>query len=66
MPLVNGLEVVAELRKNTRFDKSVVAVISTGMSERDSSAFTALGANHVHIKPYQLKEYRLLVEKIMQ
>jgi len=65
MPLINGMAVVSNIRQDNRFNKSIVTVISTGITEKDASIFADLGADHVYTKPYTMKDYVNIVQQVM-
>jgi len=66
MPFINGMAVVSRIRQDNRFDKSILTVISTGISPVDAKTFTQLGANHVYTKPYTMKDYVSIVKEVMK
>ena len=64
MPDINGLEVVSFIRKNPKFARSVVLVISTESSERDRKRALVLGASSFLSKPFTAAALRALVEEL--
>ena len=65
MPFINGMAVVSSIRQDSRFYKSIVTVISTGISEKEVNIFTDLGADYVYTKPYTMKDYVNIVQQVM-
>ncbi len=61
MPDINGLELVAFMRKSEAHARTPVVIISTEASEKDKSRGLALGANAFLRKPFQPEELRALV-----
>ena len=63
MPLMNGLECLAEIRKKTR--PVPVFMLSTSNSELDVSRAKMLGANGFITKPTSVDQYRLTIKHVM-
>ncbi len=63
MPDINGLELVAFMRKSEAHARTPVIIISTESSEKDKSRGLALGANAFLRKPFQPDELRALVRR---
>jgi two-component system, chemotaxis family, chemotaxis protein CheY len=61
MPDINGLELVAFIRKSEVHARTPVIIISTEASEKDKNRGFALGANAFLRKPFQPEELRALV-----
>lgn len=61
MPDINGLELVAFIRKSEAHARTPVIIISTEASEKDKNRGLALGANAFLRKPFQPDELRVLV-----
>jgi len=59
MPKKNGIECLAEIRKNERLRNIIVAIYSTSTSEKDIEATFVNGANVYIEKP---NEFSLLIE----
>ena len=64
MPGMTGNECVAELRKRSEFDNSVVTVMSTSIPEKVAETLKNLGANFTFEKPTKFEEYNYIVQKI--
>jgi len=52
MPDINGLELIAFMRRNELHKETPVLIISTQSSERDRARGLSLGANGYLIKPF--------------
>ena len=63
MPDINGLELVAFLRKTPQHKNTPVIIISTEASVRDQERGIALGANAFLSKPFEPDDLRALVAK---
>jgi len=63
MPDINGLELVAFLRKTPQHRTTPVIIISTEASSRDQERGIALGANAFLSKPFEPEELRALVAR---
>jgi len=63
MPDINGLELVAFLRKTPQHRSTPVIIISTEASSRDQERGIALGANAFLSKPFEPDELRALVAR---
>src|SRR5688572_7431085 len=65
MPDINGLELIAFLRKNPKYQKTPVLIISTESSERDRQKGLALGANAYLTKPFAPEDLVTTVKKLL-
>lgn len=57
LPKVSGIEVLTQLRSASRWDRTLVIVVSSSDSESDRAAAARLGANAYFRKPTDLAEY---------
>jgi DNA-binding response OmpR family regulator len=64
MPTLNGKECVKALRRDGRYNKSVITVVSTNLSAWDTIEFRDFGADYIFKKPGRLPEYVTLLHKI--
>jgi two-component system, chemotaxis family, chemotaxis protein CheY len=65
MPDINGLELIAFLRKNPSYAQTPVLIISTESSERDRAKGLALGANAYLTKPFEPDALKAAVKKLL-
>jgi len=56
MPKMNGIEFMNELRKDKRYDKVKIFVMTTSTEERDRNTAMSLGVNEYIIKPLNFNE----------
>ncbi len=63
MPRKNGLECLAEIRRNSRYNEISIAIYSTSQSEEDMEATFMGGANVYIHKPSEFKMLRQVLEK---
>jgi len=64
MPDVNGLELINFMRKDKRYEKIPIIIISTERSEEDKKRGVALGANAYITKPFKPEDLQELVKEI--
>jgi CheY-like chemotaxis protein len=57
MPKVSGLEVLREIRRNERFDKIPVVMLTSSREKRDIAESYQLLANAYVVKPVDFEEY---------
>ncbi len=65
MPMMNGVECLAEIRQMERLSASQVYIYSTASSPKLAQEALDLGANEFLIKPSSVPELRQLLEKIL-
>ncbi len=65
MPDINGLELIAFLRKNPAYATTPVIIISTESSERDREKGLALGADAYLTKPFAPEELQDAVRGLL-
>jgi two-component system chemotaxis response regulator CheY len=58
MPDINGLELIAFIKKHPQFSSLPVLVISTERSEEDRKRALALGATDYLVKPFDMEPFR--------
>jgi len=61
MPDINGLELVSFVKRDRRYERTPLVIVSTEGSERDRDKGLALGANAYLVKPFAAAELRRLV-----
>ncbi len=61
MPDINGLELIAFIKKHPQFSSLPVLVISTERSEEDRKRALALGATDYLVKPFDMEPFRAKV-----
>lgn len=64
MPVKNGLECLALLREESKFDKVSIIIYSTSSSKKDIDEAYKLGANYYVVKPSSQEEITELIQKI--
>lgn len=64
LPRVNGLEVLAQLRKHERFGAVPVVVLTTSNDEKDIRQAYAMGANSYILKPVDFDEFLSVAAEI--
>lgn len=64
MPDINGLEVIAFMRKSDAHKATPLLIISTEAAARDRDRALALGANGFLSKPFEAVELRDAVERL--
>jgi two-component system chemotaxis response regulator CheY len=64
MPNINGLELVAMLRKSEAHGQTPVVIISTESSPRDRERGLELGANEYLAKPFEPEALRAAVARL--
>ncbi len=65
MPDINGLELIAFIRKNPSYEKTPVLIVSSEGSERDREKGLALGANAYLTKPFAPEELKTAVVRLL-
>jgi two-component system chemotaxis response regulator CheY len=58
MPDINGLELIAFIKKHPQFQAIPILVISTERSEEDRRRAMALGAADYLVKPFEMEPFR--------
>jgi two-component system chemotaxis response regulator CheY len=58
MPDINGLELIAFIKKHPQYSSLPVLVISTERSEEDRNRALALGATDYLVKPFDMEPFR--------
>lgn len=66
MPDVNGLELINFMRKDQRYGKIPIIIISTERSEEDKRRGVALGANAYITKPFDPEDLQGLIKEIFE
>ena len=61
MPDINGLELIAFIKKHPQFSSIPILVISTERSVEDRKRALALGANDYLVKPFDMEPFRAKV-----
>ena len=64
LPRMNGKEVLKVIKKNTRFQRIPVVILTTSSAENDISETYGLGANCYISKPVGLDEFSEVVHSI--
>jgi two-component system, response regulator len=64
MPKVNGLEVLAAIRKDERTKTIPVVVLTSSKEDLDIEACYALGANSYIVKPVEFDEFMKTVSEL--
>lgn len=62
MPVMNGLEFLAEVRRNDAFQAIPVIVVSTEGKEEDTERAMAAGADSYITKPFQSQDVLAVIE----
>ena len=65
MPNINGLELLAFVKKNPNHVNTPVLVVTTGGAEKDREKGLALGANMYLVKPFERDELLAAVRKLL-
>jgi two-component system chemotaxis response regulator CheY len=65
MPDINGLELVAFVRRSEEYKAIPIVIISTEGSARDRQKGFALGANEYLAKPFKSKALQEIVRKLL-
>lgn len=65
MPDINGLELVAFMRKGGPHRETPLLIISTEASARDRERGLSLGANAYLSKPFKPEELRAMVDELL-
>jgi CheY-like chemotaxis protein len=66
MPLMNGLEATAHLKKDPRFSHLPVIILSTSDRDTDMAASTESGANDYFIKNINYDDLKITVKSICE
>jgi DNA-binding response OmpR family regulator len=64
MPLVNGEEVLREIKQDSRLKRIPVVVLTTSKSETDVGMAYDLGCNTYLVKPFAPKEFEEMIETL--
>ena len=65
MPDINGLELLAFVRKNPAYEKTPVVMVTTEGREEDRNRGMALGANAYLTKPFEPAELLKISRKLL-
>ena len=65
MPDINGLELVAFVKKNEAYSSIPLVIVSTEGSERDRDKGLALGADAYLVKPFDPEALRRIVQDLL-
>lgn len=65
MPKMKGTECLQIIRKNERFKKLPIIILSTSNAARDIDRCYELGANYYIIKPFSYKELASIIKKLV-
>lgn len=63
MPDINGLELISYLKKNSRYEKTPLVILSTEGSERDRAKGLSLGADEYLVKPFDPEQLQEVIRK---
>jgi CheY-like chemotaxis protein len=64
LPKIDGLDVLARLKKHTQYKKIPVVVLTTSAEDRDVRAAYDLGANSYIVKPVSFEKFVEVAERI--
>ncbi len=65
LPLINGLDVLRQVRAHERAPQPVIVVLTTSNTEADRALAVAAGCNAFHVKPMGYAEFVGLIEGIL-
>jgi CheY-like chemotaxis protein len=65
MPAMNGADCLAGLRRLSRYNRTIITMLSTSVRGPDEKALIYLGANHVFQKPDEYAQLRHIVAKVL-
>jgi two-component system chemotaxis response regulator CheY len=65
MPDINGLELVAFVKKNEAYSSIPLIIVSTEGSERDRDKGLALGADAYLVKPFDPEDLRHIAQDLL-
>lgn len=66
MPDINGLELINFIRKNPRFGKMRVLIVSTEKSAEDRQRGMDLGADAYITKPFKAQEFQSVLKNLLE
>jgi two-component system response regulator len=66
MPLMNGLEVLQEIKSNEQLRMVPVVMLTSSAEQRDLATSYALGANSYVVKPVDIDEFFATVHQVGQ
>lgn len=64
IPVINGLEVLKQIRNNDMFDMIPIVVFSSSQNQNDLYRAGELGANSYVVKPLSYKGYKKAIQQI--
>lgn len=65
LPRISGYDVLKKVKETSSYSNIPIIILTTSCSVLDKTQCQALGADHVMSKPYNLKGYEALVDKLM-
>ncbi len=65
LPRISGYDVLRKLKKDAKYAKIPIVILTTSRDPLDQKQCATLGADAFLSKPRNLKEYELLVEKLV-
>jgi DNA-binding NtrC family response regulator len=65
MPLKSGLELLEEIRTESKFDKIRTVIYSNSISDVTISAFKSLGTTDFIVKPPELSEMKAVLKRLI-
>jgi two-component system chemotaxis response regulator CheY len=65
MPVMNGIEFLAAMKKQEAFARIPVIIVSTEGKEADTKRGMELGASAYLVKPFQASDLYALLERVM-
>lgn len=64
MPGIRGDDCVRQLRENSKFDHTIIAVLSTTLQPAMTDTLKRLGANYVYAKPTHFTKYADILKDV--
>ena len=65
MPLMNGFECLTELRKQDRFDKTPIVILTTSKADAEAQCARVLGANVFLTKPSSVRSLQTKLQHVL-